>query len=61
MVIWETQDDESIKIKLETWNNDKEYYKTAFKLANAFRANFEKFESYATEEIRRGGPQRYAE
>lgn len=44
-----------------TWNNDKEYYKTAFKLANAFRANFEKFESYASEEIRRGGPQRYAE
>jgi len=24
LVIWETQDDESIKIKLETWNNDKE-------------------------------------
>ena len=44
-----------------TWNNDKEYYKTAFKLANAFRSNFEKFESYASEEIRRGGPQRYAE
>ena len=44
-----------------TWKNDKEYYKTAFKLANAFRENFEKFESYASEEIRRGGPQRYAE
>ena len=44
-----------------TWNNDKEYYKTAFKLANAFGTNFEKFESYASEEIRRGGPQRYAE
>ena len=44
-----------------TWKDDKEYYKTAFKLANAFRENFEKFESYASEEIRRGGPQRYAE
>jgi len=44
-----------------TWNDDKAYYDTAFKLANAFRENFEKFESYASEEIRRGGPQRYAE
>ena len=44
-----------------TWKDDKEYYMTAFKLANAFRENFEKFESYASEEIRRGGPQRYAE
>ena len=44
-----------------TWNNDKEYYKTAFKLANEFRKNFEKFESYASEEIRRGGPQRYVD
>lgn len=44
----------------KTWNNDKAYYDTAFKLANAFRENFEKFESYASEEIRRGGPQRYA-
>lgn len=43
-----------------TWNNDEEYYKTAFKLSNAFRENFAKFESYANEEIRRGGPQRYA-
>ncbi|WP_435181063.1 phosphoenolpyruvate carboxykinase (ATP) [Cellulophaga omnivescoria] len=43
-----------------TWNNDEEYYKTAFKLSNAFRENFKKFESYANEEIRRGGPQRYA-
>ena len=42
-----------------TWNNDKAYYDTAFKLANAFRENFKKFESYANEEIRRGGPQRY--
>ena len=42
-----------------SWNNDKAYYKTAFKLSNAFRKNFKKFESYASEEIRRGGPQRY--
>ncbi len=42
-----------------TWNNDEAYYKTAFKLSNAFRENFKKFESYASEEIRRGGPQRY--
>ncbi|KAA1246851.1 phosphoenolpyruvate carboxykinase (ATP) [Aquimarina sp. RZ0] len=43
-----------------TWNNDEAYYTTAFKLSNAFRENFKKFESYANEEIRRGGPQRYA-
>ncbi|WP_425238003.1 phosphoenolpyruvate carboxykinase (ATP) [Ulvibacterium sp.] len=43
-----------------TWNNDEAYYKTAFKLTNAFRENFKKFESHASEEIRRGGPQRYA-
>ena len=43
-----------------TWNNDKAYYTTAFKLSNAFRENFKKFEAYASEEIRRGGPQRYA-
>ncbi|MDG4715963.1 MULTISPECIES: phosphoenolpyruvate carboxykinase (ATP) [Winogradskyella] len=43
-----------------TWNDDDAYYKMAFKLANAFRDNFKKFESYASEEIRRGGPQRYA-
>ncbi|MGB5500650.1 MAG: phosphoenolpyruvate carboxykinase (ATP) [Maribacter sp.] len=43
-----------------TWNNDEAYYKTAFKLSNYFRENFKKFESFASEEIRRGGPQRYA-
>lgn len=43
-----------------TWNNDKAYYDTAFKLSNAFRNNFKQFEENATEEIRRGGPQRYA-
>jgi len=43
-----------------TWNDDEAYYKTAFKLSNAFRMNFKKFEEHANEEIRRGGPQRYA-
>ena len=43
-----------------TWNDDEAYYKTAFKLSNAFRENFKKFEAYANEDIRRGGPQRYA-
>ena len=43
-----------------TWNNDEAYYETAFKLSNAFRMNFKKFEEHANEEIRRGGPQRYA-
>jgi len=43
-----------------TWNDDQAYYTTAFKLSNAFRENFKKFEDYASEEIRRGGPQRYA-
>ena len=43
-----------------TWNNDEEYYKTAFKLSNAFRNNFTQFEEVASEDIRRGGPQRYA-
>ncbi|MDC3195577.1 phosphoenolpyruvate carboxykinase (ATP) [Flavobacteriaceae bacterium] len=43
-----------------TWNNDAAYYKTAFKLSNAFRENFKQFEEFANEEIRRGGPQRYA-
>ena len=43
-----------------TWNNDEAYYETAFKLSNAFRHNFKKFEEFANEEIRRGGPQRYA-
>ena len=42
-----------------TWNDDEAYYKTAFKLTNAFRENFKKFEAHANEEIRRGGPQRY--
>jgi len=43
-----------------TWNDDEAYYKMAFKLSNEFRNNFKQFEEYASEEIRRGGPQRYA-
>jgi phosphoenolpyruvate carboxykinase (ATP) len=43
-----------------TWNDDEAYYTTAFKLTNAFRDNFKQFEAFASEEIRRGGPQRYA-
>ncbi len=43
-----------------TWNDDEAYYKTAFKLTNAFQKNFKKFEAYASEEIRRGGPQRFS-
>ena len=43
-----------------TWNDDEAYYKMAFKLSNAFRENFKKFEDFASEEIRRGGPQRFA-
>ncbi|WP_242084103.1 phosphoenolpyruvate carboxykinase (ATP) [Aestuariivivens sediminis] len=43
-----------------TWNDDDAYYRTAFKLTNAFRENFKKFEAHCSEEIRRGGPQRYA-
>ncbi|MEM5563705.1 phosphoenolpyruvate carboxykinase (ATP) [Psychroserpens sp. AS72] len=43
-----------------TWNDDEAYYKTAFKLSNAFRENFKKFQEDTNEDIRRGGPQRYA-
>jgi len=43
-----------------TWNNDEAYYKMAFKLSNAFRENFNQFEMSSNEEIRRGGPQRFA-
>ena len=50
---------DSILSPRATWNDDQKYYETAFKLTNAFRENFKKFESYASEEIRRGGPQRY--
>ena len=40
----------------KTWNNDKSYYKTAYKLADSFRANFKQFEEYANEEILAGAP-----
>lgn len=43
-----------------TWNDDEAYYSTAFKLANSFRENFKKYQEFANEDIRRGGPQRYA-
>jgi phosphoenolpyruvate carboxykinase (ATP) len=43
-----------------TWDDEAAYYKAAFKLSNAFRENFNQFEANASEEIRRGGPQRYA-
>lgn len=51
---------DSILSPRATWNNDELYYQTAFKLSNAFRENFKKFEDQASEEIRRGGPQRYS-
>lgn len=40
----------------QTWNNDEAFYKQAHKLADAFRANFEKFAEYANEDILAGGP-----
>ena len=43
-----------------SWNNDEEYYKTAFKLSKAFMDNFKNFEKESNEEILRGGPQRTA-
>lgn len=40
----------------QTWNNDEGYYKTAHKLAAAFKDNFKKFEKYASEDIMNGQP-----
>ncbi|TVZ52823.1 phosphoenolpyruvate carboxykinase (ATP) [Dokdonia sp. Hel_I_53] len=40
----------------KTWNNDEGYYATANKLAKAFKDNFKKFESYASDEILAGAP-----
>ncbi|MDA9125449.1 phosphoenolpyruvate carboxykinase (ATP) [Flavobacteriaceae bacterium] len=40
----------------KTWKNDEGFYKTAHKLANSFKTNFKKFESYANQEIMGGGP-----
>ncbi|NNK69960.1 MAG: phosphoenolpyruvate carboxykinase (ATP) [Flavobacteriaceae bacterium] len=39
-----------------TWNNDKGYYKAAYKLSETFRENFKKFEAYASDEILSGAP-----
>jgi phosphoenolpyruvate carboxykinase (ATP) len=40
----------------KTWNDDENYYKTAFKLANSFVTNFKQFESYSNDEIMSGAP-----
>lgn len=40
----------------QSWNNDEAYYAQAMKLAAAFHQNFEKFRSFATEDILAGGP-----
>lgn len=40
----------------QTWNNDEGYYAKAQQLADAFKANFKKFEEYANDEIKAGGP-----
>ncbi|SOU86989.1 phosphoenolpyruvate carboxykinase (ATP) [Tenacibaculum dicentrarchi] len=40
----------------KAWDNDEEYYKTAHKLADSFRANFKQFEENANDEILAGGP-----
>ncbi|UNY99489.1 phosphoenolpyruvate carboxykinase (ATP) [Zhouia spongiae] len=39
-----------------TWGNDQGYYEKAHQLANAFKENFKKFESFANDEIKAGGP-----
>ncbi|NER14594.1 phosphoenolpyruvate carboxykinase (ATP) [Leptobacterium flavescens] len=39
-----------------TWNNDEGYYEKAHQLANAFKENFKKFESFANKETLEGGP-----
>ena len=41
----------------ETWKDDKAFYKKANSLCALFKQNFEKFSSYAHEEILLGGPQ----
>ncbi|TRZ46486.1 phosphoenolpyruvate carboxykinase (ATP) [Robertkochia solimangrovi] len=40
----------------KTWNNDTGYYEKAHQLADAFKKNFTKFESGASEETKAGGP-----
>ena len=39
-----------------TWNDDVNYYKTAYKLANSFIDNFKQFEYYSNKEILSGAP-----
>tara|TARA_B100000686_G_C16806700_1_gene991549 strand:+ start:18357 stop:19958 length:1602 start_codon:yes stop_codon:yes gene_type:complete len=43
-----------------SWNDNEKYYKTAFKLSNAFRKNFKRFKDGSSEDIERGGPQRFS-
>ncbi len=40
----------------QTWNNDEGYYETAYKLAQAFKDNFEQFADNANDEILAGAP-----
>lgn len=40
----------------KTWNNDEAYYKTAYKLAQSFADNFEKFKANASDAILKGAP-----
>lgn len=40
----------------QSWENEDAYYKTAYKLAAAFKENFKKFEAYANVEIMAGQP-----
>ena len=40
----------------QTWNNDEAYYSTAYKLSEAFRDNFKKYEEFANAEILAGAP-----
>jgi len=47
---------DSVLSPRQTWNNDEGYYKTAHKLAAAFKENFKKFEKYANEDIMNGQP-----
>ncbi|MFC2110246.1 phosphoenolpyruvate carboxykinase (ATP) [Bacteroidota bacterium] len=46
----------SILSPRQTWDNDEGYYRQAFKLAKAFRSNFEQFEEFANKEILSGAP-----
>ena len=43
----------------QTWNNDEAYYSTAYKLSEAFRDNFKKYEEFANAEILAGAPNLY--